>query len=89
MSAPIGKTRLIVTKYVDTIDVADPDTGLKVPVEIRKLADGSMVGLDGSYLESIGGLDPYEAYPMNPYDENKTQGLLIQDDEKISRHTKP
>jgi hypothetical protein len=60
---PSRKQRIIDSKYVDTVDVTDPDTGLRCPVEIRKLASGELVGLDGCWLENKDGpaRSPYAA----------------------------
>jgi hypothetical protein len=65
---------MIKTTYVDTVTVTDPDTNLPVDVEIRKMATGAMVGIDGSYLEQdVGDV-------CSPYD--KYQLLDIPDDER-------
>jgi hypothetical protein len=42
---------MIKSKFIQTIEVIDPDTNLPVEVEIRKLETGGMIGVDGSYLE--------------------------------------
>lgn len=65
---------LIKTKYVTTVNVIDPDTKLPVTVEIRKLATGGMVGIDGSWLESD------EGPTYSPYDRGIQ--LHIPDDEE-------
>jgi len=66
------------TTPVAIVAVTDPDTGDECEVEIRKIEGGSLVGLDACYLEAIGGADPYEEYPVSPYDGTP---LLIPDDE--------
>jgi hypothetical protein len=66
------------TKPVAIVTVTDPDTGNDCEVEIRKIEGGPLVGLDASYLESIGGADPYEEYPVSPYDGTP---LHVPDDE--------
>lgn len=43
------------SKYVATAVVVDPDTQLECEVEIRKLEDGFLVGLDASWLENEDG----------------------------------
>jgi hypothetical protein len=58
--------------------VVDPDTGEECEVEIRKIEGGPLVGLDQAYLEDIGGVDPYEEYPVSPYDGKP---LHVPDDE--------
>jgi hypothetical protein len=57
------------TKYVATVTVTDPDTNLPVDVEIRKLENGLMVGIDESAIEET---------IYSPYD---TVELEIPDDE--------
>ena len=62
------------TKWVQTIEVIDPDTGNSVEVEIRKdTVTGTMVGLDGSWLEQ------FDDNPQDPY--NKGDTLHIPDNE--------
>lgn len=64
---------MIKTKFVSHITVTDPDSGLPVELEIRKLETGAMVGIDGSYLEQdIGQV-------CSPYDKGCL--LEIKDDE--------
>lgn len=63
----------IATKFVQQVTVTDPDTMLPVTVEIRKMATGAMVGLDGSFLENC------EDDAFSPYDANTF--LDIPDDE--------
>jgi hypothetical protein len=75
--------RMVNTKWVAHVVVKDPDTGLYADVEIRKLDDGPMVGLDSSYLEQLDG-DPYKDFPLSPYDPGV--GLLVPDDEKAEAH---
>jgi len=63
----------IKTKFVDIITVVDPETGLEVEVEIRKLETGAIVGIDGSFLE-------HDIGPIySPYDRGVQ--LEIPDDE--------
>lgn len=64
----------IKTKFVQAINVIDPDTGGEVHVEIRKLESGGMVGIDGSWL------DADEGPVYSPFD--KGVELVIPDDEK-------
>lgn len=64
------------TKHVALIHVQDPDTGGIVPVEIRKLETGAMVGLDGSFLEQLEEGD----IVFSPYSDNEL--LEIPDDEQ-------
>lgn len=64
-------------KHVCTITVIDPDTGNPCPVDIYKLASGPLVGLDGAFLEDIGGTD--EDFAWSPYDAGVK---LIFDDEE-------
>jgi hypothetical protein len=62
------------TKYVCIITVIDPDSKMPVDLEIRKLASGGMVGIDGSFLEQ----DVGPVY--SPYDYGVE--LVIPDDEE-------
>lgn len=64
------------SKYVGTVTVVDPDSGLPVEVEIRKMDTGAMVGLDGSYLEQMG--DEEAVY--SPYDPG--QPIVVPTDEE-------
>ena len=52
--------------YVRSVTVIDPDTGLEVSLEIRKLDSGAMVGLDCSFLEQLD--DDDEVW--SPYDKH-------------------
>jgi hypothetical protein len=63
----------IATKFVALVTVIDPDTGYPVEVEIRKMANGPMVGLDGAFLASS------DEDAVNPYDGESV--LIIPDDE--------
>lgn len=62
----------IPSKHVGIVSVTDPDTGGSVEVEIRKLATGAMVGLDGPWLEQ------HDHDPRSPYDEAT---ISVPDDE--------
>jgi len=42
-------------KFVAAITVLDPDTGGEVEIEIWKLENGGMIGIDASFLEQVGG----------------------------------
>lgn len=64
----------IKTKFVKLITVKDPDTGLLVEVEIRKMETGAMVGIEGLFLEQ----DVGPVY--SPY--HKGAKLVIPDDER-------
>lgn len=55
----------IKSTFVQVILVTDPDTKGEVELEIRKLASGAMLGIDGSYIEQEVG----EVY--SPYDEER------------------
>lgn len=68
---------LLKSKFVATITVIDPDTNLPVEVEIRKLENGPMLGLDGAYLAQ---LDDASDNPNSPYDANTT--VIVPDDEE-------
>lgn len=57
----------IKTKFVQTITVIDPDSKLPVEVEIRKLENGGMVGIDGSWLEADEG--PVYSPFVSPFKE--------------------
>ena len=57
------------TKFVQVVEVRDPDTKLPVEVEIRKLANGLLVGLDGCFLQQMEDGDVLN----NPY----ANGLLV------------
>lgn len=41
---------MIKGKYIQTIEVTDPDTGNQVEVSIYKMETGGMVGVDDSFL---------------------------------------
>jgi hypothetical protein len=64
----------VMTKWIGTIRVIDPDTGNLVEVELRKLESGGIVGLDGSYLHDLAD----DEQPNNPYDDGK---IIVPDDE--------
>lgn len=53
------------SKCVCIVTVIDPDTQAPVEIEIRKLDNGAMVGLDGSWLEQC----DEDEQPNNPYDD--------------------
>jgi hypothetical protein len=65
---------VIESQFVQKVTVVDPDTRLDVEVEIRKMATGPMIGLDGSFLDQLGpkecpsrrGMDN----PRSPYDNS-------------------
>lgn len=61
------------SKYVATVHVIDPDTKLPCPVEIRKLEDGTLVGLDGAFLESDHGVfnSPYDSAVVEVPDDEQ------------------
>ena len=63
------------SKFVTSIKVQDPDTGNMIDVEIRKLANGGMVGLDVSWL------DHATESPRNPYDIGTIWVPETEDDE--------
>jgi len=69
------------SKFITIITVIDPDTSAPVDVEIRKLENGAMVGLDGSFLEQ----DVGPVY--SPYDWN-TEEIEIPDDEGTKKSSK-
>lgn len=64
----------IASRFVRVVAVTDPDSGLPVEVEIRKLATGGLIGIDGSFLEQ----DVGEVY--SPYDRGVC--ISIPDDEE-------
>lgn len=66
---------MINTKYVTAIKVIDPDTDEVVEIEIRKMATGGMVGLDGSFLDQMSDDDDL----FSPYDRNER--ILVPYDE--------
>lgn len=70
---------MIQTKYVTTVTVTDPDSGLPVEVEIRKLETGPMVGIDGSFLEQLAD----DEQPFSPYDDDngRVVPIIIPDNE--------
>ena len=72
------KEEFLKTTHVKCVTVIDPETGNGCEIEIRKIEGGPLVGLDASYLESIGGPDIYEVYPVSPYDGKP---LLVPDNE--------
>ena len=51
------------SRYVSTVIVKDPDTHMECELEIRKLEDGTLVGLDAAYLSDSG----EEEHPVSPY----------------------
>ena len=63
----------IASQHVVTLKVTDPDSGGKVDVEIRKMATGGMVGLDGSWLEQ------HDQHPFSPYDQDAV--VVVPDNE--------
>ena len=63
----------IATRFVQHVTVIDPDSGSEVQLEVRKLATGGLVGIDGSWLDA----DMGELY--SPYDSGVR--LDIPDDE--------
>jgi len=65
----------IPTSHVTTVTVIDPDSNLPVDVEIRKMATGPMVGIDGSFLEQLGD----DEQPNSPYDDDAK--ILVPDNE--------
>lgn len=50
-------------KLISTITVIDPDSKAPVEVEIYKLDNGGIVGIDGSFLET-------ELPVYSPFDKN-------------------
>ena len=73
-----GPMKKINSKFVTIISITDPDTKMKVEVEIRKLESGGMIGLDGSFL----GQDAGTVY--SPYDKNVV--IVIPGDESATRY---
>lgn len=68
----VGDTKTVAqveTTYVGAVMVGQEE------LEIRRLATGALVGLDGSYLAQ---LDDPEEQPNNPYDEGV---MVVPDDE--------
>lgn len=63
----------IESKFVTTVEVIDPDSGLPVEIEIRKMENGPMVGFDGSFLHQ---LDDDEQ-PFSPYDHNEGKVVMV------------
>lgn len=57
------------SKFVSIITVTDPDTGNKCDVEIRKLENGLLIGLDGCYLHAMGDEDVI----ISPYDGSEVE----------------
>ena len=53
------------SKFIKMVTVIDPDTKLPCEVEIRKLDNGALVGLDGAFLAQS------EDTPYDPYDGRK------------------
>lgn len=60
------------SKFVQIVNVTDPDTGTEVEVEIRKMETGAMVGIDGSWLQQ------FDVNPNSPYE---TATVVIPDNE--------
>ena len=58
---------MVTSKFVGIIQVIDPDSGLEIEIELRKLETGGMIGLDGAYLQSL----CEGENPNNPYDDGK------------------
>lgn len=67
----------MLSKYVASVIVADPDTHLTCEVEIRKLEDGTLLGLDGAWLEQAD-----EETLLNPYDGHTS--VEIPDNEQVT-----
>lgn len=61
--------------FVKLVTVVDPYTGDEVEIEIRKMETGSMVGIEGSYLDQ----DVGPVY--SPYDKGRE--IDIPDDEEM------
>jgi hypothetical protein len=61
------------SRFVIVVTVTDPDSNLPVDVEIRKLENGAMMGIDASYLDQ----DVGPVY--SPFDRNME--VCIPDDE--------
>jgi hypothetical protein len=63
------------TKFVTIVTVTDPDTNMPIEVEIRKLENGLMVGIDESAIEGEV-YSPYDiALPLEiPDDESGPTG---------------
>ena len=53
------------SRFVQKLVVIAPDTKLECEVEIHKLDDGTLVGLDGAFLANS------EDTPYSPYDGRK------------------
>lgn len=51
-------------KYVDELEVTDPDSGLPVHITIVKMETGGMVGIDSSFLDNT------DEPVFSPYDRN-------------------
>lgn len=68
---------MIQSKFVTIVTVTDPDSGLPVEVEIRKLESGAMIGIDGSFLEQMADEDVI----FSPYDSGNA--AFVQHDGKI------
>lgn len=67
----------LTSKFVTIVTVRDPDTEGECEVEIRKLSDGLLVGLDGVYLHEIAGTNDQ---PFSPYEEGRQ--FIVPDDEE-------
>ncbi len=57
------------SRFVETVEIVDPDTRTPVELEVRKLETGELVGFDSAYLTRI----TDDENPRNPYD----QGIII------------
>lgn len=51
-------------KYIDELEVTDPDSGLPVHITIVKMETGGMVGVDSSFLDNT------DLPVFSPYDRN-------------------
>lgn len=66
----------IKTKFVTIITVIDPDSGGEVEIEIRKMENGPMIGLDGSFLGNTDFIKVGDrVYWNDPDEENSCSGL--------------
>ena len=70
-------TKMIKAKYVGAVGLNDPDSGLRVEIEIFKLETGGMIGVDSSFLANT--MEPV----YSPFDEGVELELDVGNQENV------
>jgi hypothetical protein len=74
--------------FVAQVTVVDPITGLPCDVEIRRLDDGTLVGLDAAFLErsDVDPISPYDGHSFRiPEDELGSELWQTEEERRASR----